>query len=609
VKVNGVAVTSAQASTSIPLTVGASNIITVIVTAENETPKTYTITVTRAANANANLSGLTVSSGALNEAFGAGVTSYTQSVANSVTSLSVTPTVAETTASVKVNGVVVTSTQASTSIPLTVGASNIVTVIVTAENGTPKTYTITVTRAANANANLNGLTVSSGALNETFGAGVTSYTQSVANNITSLTVIPIVAETTASVKVNGVVVTSAQASTGILLAVGANTITVVVTAENGTPKPYTIIVTRAANSNANLSGLSISSGAFNEAFGAGVISYTQSVANNITSLTVTPTVAETTASVKVNGVLVTSAQASTSIPLAVGENTITVLVTAENGTPKPYTITVTRAIGSSNADLGSLQILINNQPIALTESFIKGKLNYTAFVVSSTTEVTVAATPEQIDYSGVTVNGVTYQPAFISANVALGTSGSTLVTIKVTAQDNTSTKVYSINIVKTSELVLTSASTKLDGSQINLEFIDELSQTELSSNLFVVRINEDIKTVTEATYSSSNGKIVNLKLGAIIIHVGDRVTVDVLQGAVSKLDGTRNNSITGFVVQNTAAVTLEQELRQFGQPGEGIHINQIIQWINSPSKRDLNGDGEFNQNDWKLLLERIESIS
>jgi small neutral amino acid transporter SnatA (MarC family) len=46
----------------------------------------------------------------------------------------------------------------------------------------------------------------------------------------------------------------------------------------------------------------------------------------------------------VNGTIVTSGSASGAIPLNVGPNTITVLVTAQDGTTtQSYTITVTRA--------------------------------------------------------------------------------------------------------------------------------------------------------------------------------------------------------------------------------------------------------------------------
>jgi gliding motility-associated-like protein len=197
------------------------------------------------ASTNANLSALSLSSGSLSPTFASGTTSYTSSVANSVTSTTITPTVSDATATVKVNGTTVTSGQASSTIALNVG-SNTITVVVTAQDGTTtNTYTTTVTRAASTNANLSALSLSSGSLSPTFASATTAYISSVANSVMSITVTPTVADSNATVKVNGTTVTSGQASNTIALNVGSNTITVVVTAQDGTTTiTYTTTVTR-----------------------------------------------------------------------------------------------------------------------------------------------------------------------------------------------------------------------------------------------------------------------------------------------------------------------------------------------------------------------------
>jgi hypothetical protein len=96
---------------------------------------------------NANLSNLVLSGGTLNPAFASGTTSYTADVANSVASITVTPTASDTNATVRVNGTIVASGSASGAINLNVGA-NTITIGVTAQDGvTTRTYTVTVTRA------------------------------------------------------------------------------------------------------------------------------------------------------------------------------------------------------------------------------------------------------------------------------------------------------------------------------------------------------------------------------------------------------------------------------------------------------------------------------
>jgi hypothetical protein len=106
---------------------------------------------------------------------------------------------------------------------------------------------------------------------------------------------------------------------------------------------YTLKVNAAASSDANLAGLTLSSGAFTPAFASGIITYTQSVTNNVSSITVTPTVNQANATVTVNGTAVATGVASSSIGLNVGANTITTVVTAQDGTKKTYALTVTRS--------------------------------------------------------------------------------------------------------------------------------------------------------------------------------------------------------------------------------------------------------------------------
>ena len=117
------------------------------------------------------------------------------------------------------------------------------------------TVTITVTAPVlSADADLSSLTISEGTL-PTFAAATTSYAVDVDNDVPSVTLTPTTADTAASVTVDGATVTSTEASNPIDLAPGvAKDIRVVVTAEDGTEKPYTIIVTRAANTAPSITG-------------------------------------------------------------------------------------------------------------------------------------------------------------------------------------------------------------------------------------------------------------------------------------------------------------------------------------------------------------------
>ncbi len=102
---------------------------------------------------NANLTNLAISSGTLSPSFSSPVLAYTANVANSTSTITVTPTTDPTsysTISARVNGggfATVLSGATSSSLTLNVG-SNTIDVLVTAQDGTTtQTYTVTVTRA------------------------------------------------------------------------------------------------------------------------------------------------------------------------------------------------------------------------------------------------------------------------------------------------------------------------------------------------------------------------------------------------------------------------------------------------------------------------------
>ena len=315
----------------------------------------------------ATLAGLGLSSGTLSPAFASATTSYTATVGNATTSVTLTPTLTDTRATMKVNGVAVASGSASAAIPLAVG-SNPLSVVVTALNGTTtSTYTVTVTRAASSVATLAALTPSSGTLSPTFASATTSYTDSVSNAITSVTVTPTLTDTTATMKVNGVAVASGTASAAIPLAVGANPLSVVVTAQNGTTtSTYTVTVTRAASSIATLAGLTVSGGTLIPGFNSATTSYVVGLSAVAASVTVTPTVSDATATVKVNG---TPVPASAALPLVAGSNTITVTVTAQDGvTNTSYILTI------DNTAYGVWKSSVFTNPADLNNPAVSGDL-------------------------------------------------------------------------------------------------------------------------------------------------------------------------------------------------------------------------------------------
>lgn len=248
VAVNGGVVISGTASPSIALATG-NNTVTVLVRAENgSTTRTYTLSVYRLSN-DASLSGLSLSVGVLEPSFSAGQLDYTVEVDYAVDTITVMPVTSDANASVTVNGDLVASGSASTPIALAVG-SNMVTVIVTAEDSkTTSSYTLTVTRLNN-DASLSALTLSVGELDQMFQSTLFSYTATVGFTQTEVQVAAVTVDPNASIFINGMAVASGVESDVIALDEGLNTITVTVTAEDGiTNETYTIDLTRQSASN------------------------------------------------------------------------------------------------------------------------------------------------------------------------------------------------------------------------------------------------------------------------------------------------------------------------------------------------------------------------
>ncbi len=192
---------------------------------------------------NADLSQLQPSQGSLSPAFNPNTLNYSISVANNVTAIALTPVVSEPNATVAVNGSPVASGSASGSIALAVGQTPIA-IVVTAQDGTVKTYDVTVTRAASATADLAALAPGTGTLAPGFSPSILAYQLALGNAVASITFTPTASDPTATIAVNGSLVASGAASSPLALSVGSNQISILVTAQNGATRTYLVNVTR-----------------------------------------------------------------------------------------------------------------------------------------------------------------------------------------------------------------------------------------------------------------------------------------------------------------------------------------------------------------------------
>ena len=547
VTVAGAAVASGEASGAISLGVGDTAIAVVVTAEDGTTMETYTVTVTRAGSSVATLSGLVLSPDTLNETFAAGTAGYTADVSHGVTSVTVTPTTTHDGATVTVAGAAVASGEASGAISLGVGDTAIAVVVTAEDEVTTRTYTVTVTRAAaSTDATLSGLVLSPDTLNETFAAGTTGYTADVSHRVTSVTVTPTTTHDGATVTVAGAAVASGEASGAISLGVGDTAIAVVVTAEDEvTTRTYTVTVTRAAAStDATLLGLVLSTGTLNETFAAGTTNYTDDVSHRVTSVTVTPTTTHAGATVTVAGAAVASGEASGAISLGVGDTTITLEVTAQDGvTTRTYTVTITRAAASTDATL--LGLVLSRG--VLNETFAAGTTNYTADVSHRVTSVTVTPTTT---HAGATVTVKVGDDEVASGAISLGV-GDTTITLEVTAQDGVTTRTYTVTVTRAASTDATLLGLVLSrGGVLNETFA-------AGTTNYTADVSHRVTSVTVTPTTTHAGATVTVKVGddevasgAISLGVGDTtITLE-----VTAQDGVTTRTYTVTVTRAASTV-------------------------------------------------------
>jgi len=426
--------------------------------ATNYTITAYTTTDSVTATVNirvlahiATLAGISLNNGAkLNPVFNTTTTTYTASVPYADTTVTIVATPTDTAASIKINSAANVRGIDSVIIHLKPGINKIVSVVTSADGFITKTYTVNLTRLDTAAA-ISNITSSDGTLSPAFSATTANYSITVPFSVDTLHLTATAPDTLETIAINHVTVTSGVA-TGIPINVGNTTIPVVATALDGSSLiSYSVVVTRLTaplpSNDANLKGLSVSTGTrLTSSMSHDITNFSTSVDFNATSITVTPTPADSAATAAVNGVIVPNGTASGAITLnTTGNTVIDLLVTARDGvTTRSYTITVSRT-GSNNANLKGLTLSTGTLILPITGESTGNYSTSVGFTATSLNVKPLAADSNAV----VTVNGIVVPNGSTSAPVALNTSGTTTINILVTAQDGVTTRAYTITVART----------------------------------------------------------------------------------------------------------------------------------------------------------------
>jgi hypothetical protein len=396
-----------------------SNIIPVVVVAENGIDnKIYNVTIVRLSG-DATLSSLTVSSGTLNPTFNPDLIEYTVTLQNVVTTIDV---------KAQANHPKATVADTVSGKQLVVG-ENIVKITVTAEDKTvSKVYTVKIIRQS-ADANLRSLTTSLGVLSPAFNSDSTSYRVNVANATDNIDVSATANHSGATIVGTG----------NYSLNVGNKTVSITVTSEDGSvDKTYTVTIHRAddpASDDATLKDIVLSSGLLSPAFNPNITNYKANIAyifNGDTIINVAGFATHSKATVTGN---------VSGKPLAVGENKVYITVVAEDGkTTKTYTINLVRARVNAKTDATLSNLEVIPATGKFSPVFNPAWLNYTDTVIYTVTSVEIKATPNHLDSATVTVSR-------ICENLEVGVN---IIPVTVVAEDGINYKIYDVTIVRLS---------------------------------------------------------------------------------------------------------------------------------------------------------------
>lgn len=520
--------------------------VTLTVTAEDGTVSTYTVNVNRQKSSNNDLKSLTIDGTSVTN-FNSSKQVYNETVAGTVDSIKIDALVSDA-------GKAKIITDLTKNYPLEFG-SNQIDIVVEAENGNTKTYTIFVTRSKRVDATLKDLTIN----NVTIPGFDPTITEYILNDVDY---------NTTALNINAIPNDELAISSGdglVSLKTGDNTVEIIVSAHNrGATKTYKISVNRKKNSDTGIKSITVAG--INATLNNETNKYEVTVPNNIgiinnSNIVVTPNDPATEQDKK----------ATVSIPelelTTKNINELDFVVTAEDGTTKTYTLAITRQ-KSNIATLDSL-VVTNG---AFSPSFNKDTLEYNVTIPVGTLEFDVSAT--KTDINAKIISGVGHYKMDESTKT---------VEVVVISEDESVTKTYKLNINRTFSSINTLKELTVSKGTLSPNFESTVTSytVNVDGNTTSIDVNA-VQTDDKATITGTGTH--NLDVGENTITVQVKAeSGSILNYVIKVIRAKKTNAyLSSLTVDNTLVTdfnkeTFEYTLDNVPYSKTSININAILE--------------------------------
>lgn len=461
------------------------NVITFEIVSEMGTKKEYSITVRRLSS-NVNLSSLTFGEGTLTPEFNSNVTEYVLKVDKNDISVAVRPYAEDSNSKISYKSYIYVKAE-----PVTEN------IIVTAEDGTEKTYTVTVIPPSK-DASLKDISLNDGQIPFTFDPS--TYRQEVTVNADVTTL-----------KIEGITnnpgATVIEGNGTFELKEGKNEFYMEVQAENpGYRKSYNLIVYKSNNEN-NLSGIYFGghSGDLIYGFDPNITEYTieeirfPDDTSNKFRFYATPENYKSKVSIEFDGKF-----EGGYIFLEFGANVIKVKCTSEQGEVKEYTVTINYREAKSNTKIESITF----DKGVMEPAFDPNIKNYTINVPRDTYQMSVENIKTEDN-----VSWIDNQPGGGYSD-GINLSGlDTTWTFKVIAEDRETIDYYNFKIVKTRGSDSSLGYLGVSGGELTPKFDPNIKEysTTVHSSFEKITLSASATDYNNATVTGNGEK--NLKFG------------------------------------------------------------------------------------------------